>query len=129
MPRRPSLDRRAFLRGTLARTGGAILGCGPEAPPAVLSVREIPAEPLSLPAPPAKPSAAPAVIPSDRLRPVVPYGVQSGDVTSRSAIVWSKSDRLARLVVEWDTDPAFKRPRRVPGPVATADTDFCARVD
>jgi alkaline phosphatase D len=55
--------------------------------------------------------------------------VQSGDVTSRSAIVWSKSDRLARLVVEWDTDPSFKSPRRVPGPVATAETDFTARVD
>jgi alkaline phosphatase D len=44
-------------------------------------------------------------------------------------MVWSKSDRLARLVVEWDTDPSFKSPRRVPGPVATAETDFSARVD
>lgn len=59
----------------------------------------------------------------------MPYGVQSGDVTSRSAMVWSKSDRLATLHVEWDTDPSFRSPRRVPGPVAAADTDFCARVD
>jgi alkaline phosphatase D len=55
--------------------------------------------------------------------------VQSGDVTSRSAIVWSKSDRLARLHVEWDTDPSFKSPRRVPGAVATSDSDFCVRAD
>jgi alkaline phosphatase D len=55
--------------------------------------------------------------------------VQSGDVTSESGIVWSRSDRLARMVVEWDIDPAFKSPRRVEGPVATADTDFTARVD
>jgi alkaline phosphatase D len=73
--------------------------------------------------------AAPAVVPSERARPVIPHGVQSGDVTANAGIVWCKSDRLARMVVEWDTDESFKSPRRVDGPVATADTDFCARVD
>ena len=130
-PRRPRLDRRAFLGAALATSGGALAGCAPWIPPAPPPVGTIPVEPPRQgPAMPVNPPAvAPAAIPSDRLRPRVPYGVQSGDVTSRSAIVWSKSDRLAQLVVEWDTDPSFRRPRRVPGPVATDDSDFTARVD
>lgn len=131
----PVTRRRAFVRAVLATSGGAILGCAPEPAPLAPPVRSTPVEPPSPStsdggsAPPPQASAAPAAVPSDRLRPLVPYGVQSGDVTSRSAIVWSKSDRLARLVVEWDTDPSFPSPRRVPGPVATAESDFTARVD
>ncbi len=119
------VDRRTFLRGALGVSGAAAVGCAPPAPLAPPPVREIPAE-----SPPsAAPSAAPAIVPSDKARPVVPYGVQSGDVTLDRAIVWSKSDRLARMQVEWDTDPAFSSPRRVTGPVATSETDFCARID
>jgi alkaline phosphatase D len=129
-PSKRDLDRRAFLRSALAASGGALVGCAPTLPPAPPPVREIPIAPPSGPRPPvATPEPAPAAIPSDRLRPLVPYGVQSGDVTSRTAIVWSKSDRLAQMAVEWDTDPSFKSPRRVAGPVATSDSDFTARVD
>ena len=73
---------------------------------------------------------APAVVTPDRLRPQIPYGVQSGDVTGERAIIWSRSDRPARLIVEWATQrlvprrPARRRPRR-----AGAETDFTARVD
>src|SRR5499433_664378 len=72
---------------------------------------------------------APAVVPSDRMRPAVPYGVQSGDVTGDRAIVWSKTDRPARLLVEYATNEAFRNARRVTGPAALAESDFTARVD
>ena len=72
---------------------------------------------------------APAVVTPDRQRPQMPYGVQSGDVTGDRAIVWSRSDRPARLVVEWATNDAFRDARRVTGPAALAPTDFTARVD
>jgi alkaline phosphatase D len=72
---------------------------------------------------------APAVVAPDRNRPQIPYGVQSGDVTGDRAMVWSRSDRPARLVVEWATTDAFRDVRRVIGPAALAPGDFTARVD
>lgn len=126
MSRTPSLDRRAFLRGTLAASSTAALGCAGEAPPpAPPPAFEIPA----LGHAPARVLSAPAIVPADGLRPVLTHGVQSGDVTSRSGIVWARADRLARLVVEWDVDPSFPNPRRVEGPVATGESDFTARLD
>ena len=52
-----------------------------------------------------------------------------GDVTGDRAIIWSRSDRPARLVVEWATSDAFRNPRTVLGPAALAPGDFTARVD
>ncbi len=72
---------------------------------------------------------APAVVTPDRLRPQIPYGVQSGDVSGERAIIWSRSDRPARLVVEWATSDSFRDARRVVGPAALAPGDFTARVD
>jgi alkaline phosphatase D len=55
-------------------------------------------------------------------RPVLTHGVQSGDVTPGSAIVWSRADRPARLVVEIARDPSFRHARRVPGPLVGPDS-------
>jgi alkaline phosphatase D len=71
----------------------------------------------------------PAVVTSDRARPTMPYGVQSGDVMADRAIVWSRTDRPARMMVEWATNEAFRDARRVVGPAALADSDFTARID
>ena len=71
----------------------------------------------------------PAVVTSDRARPTMPYGVQSGDVMADRAIVWSRTDRPARMMVEWATNEAFRDARRVIGPAALADSDFTARID
>ena len=59
----------------------------------------------------------------------VPCGVATGDVTDGQAIVWSRTDRPARLIVEYSTTPSFADTRRVVGPAALEDTDFTARVD
>src|SRR5262249_48125894 len=72
---------------------------------------------------------APAVVPSEGMRPALPNGVQSGDVTGDRAIVWSKTDRPARLLVEYATNDGFRNARRITGPAALAETDFTARVD
>jgi alkaline phosphatase D len=72
---------------------------------------------------------APAVTTSDKMRPAMPVGVQSGDISADRAIVWSKTDRPARLIVEWSTHESMRDARRVLGPPALAIDDFTARVD
>ena len=61
---------------------------------------------------------APAVVTSDKNRPAMPLGVQAGDVRGERTIVWSKTDRPARLIVEWSTHESFRDVRRVAGPPA-----------
>lgn len=65
----------------------------------------------------------------DRARPDVSLGVQSGDVSAGRAVVWSRCDRPARMQLEWSTSPDFAGARKVPGPLALAETDFTARVE
>ncbi len=60
--------------------------------------------------------AAPALITSDRERPQIPCGVMSGDPTGGRAIIWSKTDRPARMLVEFATREDFRDAQRVPGP-------------
>jgi len=72
---------------------------------------------------------APAIVGSDRDRPSSAFGVTAGDVDGDRAIIWSRTDRPARFVVEYSTTAAFADVRRVTGPTATAATDFTARVD
>lgn len=59
--------------------------------------------------------------------PKQPYGIMSGEVTHKSAVIWGRSDVDARMLVEWDTDASFKNPRRVQGPKSTAASDWTAR--
>ena len=77
----------------------------------------------------ARQDRAPALVTRDEDRPGVPWGVATGDVTDGQAIVWSRTDRPARLVVEYSTTPSFADTRRIVGPAALEDTDFTARVD
>jgi alkaline phosphatase D len=77
----------------------------------------------------ARQDRAPALITRDDDRPGMPCGVATGDVSDGQAIVWSRSDRPARLVVEYSTSPSFADTRRIVGPAALEDTDFTARVD
>jgi alkaline phosphatase D len=60
-------------------------------------------------------------------RPAVPYGVQSGDVTHHSAVVWSATDRPARMLVEYATDDRFTDANRTVGAVALPETGYAAK--
>jgi alkaline phosphatase D len=72
---------------------------------------------------------APGLIRRGAARPGVPHGTASGDVSGDRAIVWSCTDRPARMLVEWSTTESFQRVQRMRGPTATAATGFTARAD
>src|SRR5262245_41329885 len=102
------VDRREFLcRATLSGVGLASIGMK---------------HPLLVP-------AAPAIIRSDALRPQILYGVQSGDITADRAVVWSRCDRPARMIVEYATTESFSNAKRITGPAALETSDYTARID
>lgn len=72
---------------------------------------------------------APALITSERSRPQAVSGIQIGDVTGDRAMVWSRSDRPARLIVERAFKPDFSDALRLRGPLALETSDFTARLD
>ena len=102
------LSRRTFLGASL--TAGA----------ASLMRRT----PLWLP-----PDGAPAFITAERQRPVLPSGVQVGDVLANRAVLWSRADRPSHLHIEWATTEAFTNVRRLKGGVVRAEDDHIAHVD
>jgi len=72
---------------------------------------------------------APALVTLDRARPGFPSGVQSGDVHSDRGMVWARTDRPARMWIDWSTTSSLADAKRVRGPYATELSDFSARVD
>ncbi|MFD7969248.1 alkaline phosphatase D family protein [Streptomyces clavifer] len=95
-PRTPAPDRRAVLRGSLIASAAFAV--------------------------PASVTAAPAFALSGR--PNAAWGVQVGDVTASSALVWVRADRPARMLVETSSTESFRRARRWHGPLIGARTDF-----
>ncbi|MGW3027966.1 alkaline phosphatase D family protein [Streptomyces sp. NPDC001221] len=96
MSHRPFPGRRSVLRGSLAASAALAL-------------------PTTL-------GAAPAFALSGR--PKAGWGVQAGDVTAHSGLVWVRSDRPARMIVETSATESFRNPHRWQGPLLGADTDF-----
>ena len=72
---------------------------------------------------------AAAIITPDGARPHIPYGVQTGDLTGDRCIVWSRTDRPARMIVDWATREDFADARRIVGPAALEDADYTAWID
>ena len=62
-------------------------------------------------------------------RPGIPFGVSSGDVTRDRAMVWSRTDRPARMLVEWSTTESFQNVRRLRGPHTAEAAAYTARID
>jgi alkaline phosphatase D len=60
-------------------------------------------------------------------RPSVSHGVQSGDVSTNSGMVWARADRPARMLVEIATSDSFKDIRHGMFVDALPETDFTAK--
>lgn len=74
-------------------------------------------------------NAAPALVTADKLRPQMPSGVMSGDISRDKAIIWSRADRPSRMVVEYAGNENFQNAQTISGPIALSSSDFSARVD
>ncbi|MDR3465171.1 MAG: alkaline phosphatase D family protein [Xanthobacteraceae bacterium] len=61
-------------------------------------------------------------------RPLVTHGVQSGDVTRDSGMVWARADRPAQLLVEVATTESFADARALPPIDALPESDFTAKL-
>ncbi|KOV57093.1 alkaline phosphatase D family protein [Streptomyces sp. MMG1121] len=96
MSDRPFPDRRGVLRGSLVASAALTL-------------------PVGL-------GAAPAFARSGR--PRAGWGVQAGDVSADSGLVWVRSDRPARMIVETTATESFRNARRWHGPLLGSGTDF-----
>ncbi|MGL5082003.1 MAG: alkaline phosphatase D family protein [Microcoleaceae cyanobacterium] len=72
---------------------------------------------------------SPGIVSSDRMRPKIPYGVASGDIGVGQATIWSRSDRPARMILEYGQEESFRNATRVIGPAALETSDFTARVN
>jgi alkaline phosphatase D len=71
------------------------------------------------------PGRAPAFV---RSRPVLTHGIQSGDVTASSGVVWARADRPSRMLVAVLDERDRHRPRWIAGPVLTAESDYTGKV-
>jgi alkaline phosphatase D len=61
-------------------------------------------------------------------RPLITHGVQSGDVSIDSGVVWARADRPSRMLVEVATTDSFRNIRHAVFVDALPETDFTAKV-
>jgi alkaline phosphatase D len=61
-------------------------------------------------------------------RPEVSHGVQSGDVSIDSGVIWARADRPSRMWVEWSTTESFRTVAHAPYVDALPDTDLTANL-
>ena len=103
----PNRDRRVFFKRSAALGGLALTGL-----PEILRAQQ-----------------APAIIAPDSARPTAAWGLQIGDVLSDRAIVWSRADKPARMLLEWSLEEDFRNPVVLRGPYAFDSRDFTSRID
>jgi alkaline phosphatase D len=70
-----------------------------------------------------------ANVAADNSAPLMEQGIQIGDLAPGRAIIWSRSDRPARMFVEYAFNDQFTDAITIRGPYAMDDTDFTARQD
>lgn len=57
-------------------------------------------------------------------RPLITHGVMSGDVAHDGAMIWSRADREAKMLVEWATSENMSNAQAVPALVVGTPTEF-----
>src|SRR4029434_3803205 len=60
-------------------------------------------------------------------RPLITHGVQSGDVSVDSAVIWARADRPARMWAEVATSDSFQPMERAVSVDALPESDFTAK--
>jgi alkaline phosphatase D len=79
-------------------------------------------------------AVAATAVPASRAAAFVPNGrpvldsVQSGDAVNGSAIIWTKADRVSRMVVDVSDRPDLRHRRTFRGPLLTPASDFTGKV-
>ena len=61
-------------------------------------------------------------------RPLITHGLQSGDVSTESGMVWARADRPAQMLVEVSTTESFAAARTLPPINALPETDHTAKL-
>ncbi len=143
-PGQKGFSRRSLLRGSAALAGVGVASqlfngqpVGAQAtsssPTTASPTTASPTFPTTLPptAPPSSPSTAPTTTPGivRSGRPLITHGVQTGDVAIDRAILWSRTDRPARMMVELATTASFRDSYTLRGPVVTPDSDFTGKME
>lgn len=72
-------------------------------------------------------AVAPAASQQSR-RPQLQWGVSSGDVTAQSAIIWSRTDRPARMWVDVSATDSFSHVERHRGPDVLEHRDYTGKL-
>lgn len=60
-------------------------------------------------------------------RPVFTHGVQSGDVTTNSGMIWTRTDRPARVMMEVSTTESFANARQLAPLTAMPTSDLAVK--
>src|SRR5215831_2455046 len=61
-------------------------------------------------------------------RPLITHGIQSGDVSVDSAVIWARADRPARMLADVATTDSFNTIHRAVFVDALPESDFTAKV-
>lgn len=61
-------------------------------------------------------------------RPMITHGVMSGDVAHDGAVIWSRADREAKMLVEWATTESMTDARAVPALAVGTPTDYTGKM-
>lgn len=61
-------------------------------------------------------------------RPAITHGVMSGDVSHDGAVIWSRANKEAKMLVEWSTTEGMSDARAVPSLAVGTPTDFTGKL-